>query len=222
MAGEKPQYATWQKFLEAVSRFTANVEGVVDRVRSALLSSSAVPDIDSDVRPFVPRRALLPQGREALELLRERRRVCAFSSIADNWDSEDETDGSEDAFSMDCDMLCDDEDEDVNMAYSIAEHMERALAARLIQRTYRAFASRAAQCIFIRHRAAHTLQRAWRAHLRVHYRRRSRPLKRKRSDTLEPPMVLVWQVRAYAIKMRDHDPKTTHLLRSALSVCMST
>ncbi|EQC32589.1 hypothetical protein SDRG_09906 [Saprolegnia diclina VS20] len=191
MADEKriSSYAApWHMLREAMSRFTANVEDVVDRVVMALRASAPAP-----TAAFTPRRILLPSGRDATELLHTRRRSCVFASIADNWDSEDETDGSEDAFSMDCDALCDDEDEDVDMAFSISEHMERAHAARVLQRTYRLWRRRAAK----RRDQSMVVVRG----------PSPRPLKRKRSEGFAAPSDFVWRSRAIAQKLLEPTDK---------------
>ncbi|KDO17758.1 hypothetical protein SPRG_16800 [Saprolegnia parasitica CBS 223.65] len=87
---------------------------------------------------------------------------------------------------MDCDALCDDEDEDVDMAFSISEHLERAHAARVLQRTYHLWRRRATKC--------HVQSMMVRGPS-------PRPLKRKRSESFAAPSDFVWHSRAIAQKL---------------------
>jgi hypothetical protein len=58
------------------------------------------PTVTETLFPFAPHCVAIPTGRDALALIQERRRICAFDSLIDNIDSDDETDGSEIAFPL--------------------------------------------------------------------------------------------------------------------------
>ncbi|OQS04215.1 hypothetical protein THRCLA_03536 [Thraustotheca clavata] len=191
------EYAAWHRFRDAMSRLTANV---MERVATVLLNA-----------PKRPRRVELPQGQVAWQLVQERQEACAFHSIADDLDSEGETDGSEDAFPLNCDM--DDDGECGNWREDV-----QVEAAIIIQRAMRKFwylqrngSMQRQSCLYLQrleYRAACIILHAWQTYQQkciVH-----RPLKRKRSESSVHE--LLWLTH----KMREQDD----ILLAALRVCM--
>ncbi|KAF0698420.1 Aste57867_10949 [Aphanomyces stellatus] len=200
----------WDKFMHAMSRFTANVEAVV----AAFLLSTA----KASSPPRCPcRRIPLPTGRVALRIIQERRAASTFRSIADDdcmsVDSDDETEGSEDSYGANDDgggafewaeLLLQNRFLDLYVRHAAALTIQRAFlrhkttpssSDRRRRRTPLASLMRLQEEIDAKHHAARAIQLLWRRHTHTATSCTSvQRLKRKRLHVLQTTMTTTHEV----------------------------
>ncbi|CAK4338558.1 unnamed protein product [Aphanomyces euteiches] len=229
-------HSTWDRFRQVMVRFTANIEAVV----AAFLVSANTTPKELLRSPQLPRRAAIPSGRAARRILRERRQACDFRSIADDCDSDEDTEGSEVVCPVGQDEMPGDWVEQWNVILSKGRFLDvcrQHVAACTIQRAMRQYYLSKQQhsiathlfrvrlplkCLFslqqeinAKHNAATVLQMAWRRRRRP--QPRMRPLKRKRSHDCDHNLKPSDVCRQSALLARSlHRPETKELLLQAL------